>query len=384
MNSTHKVEVVPLHMERHPAADRLSIVQVFGYQCVVATDSWDDRTTKAGYLPPDSLVDVTRPEFTFLAPQAKADGKARIKAKNLRGVQSFGCLFPVPEDCEIGDDVAERFGVTHYEPPTENEKRASGKNSFLGGVEDTKGPSIHVPKYDLDAFRRFHHLFVPGEPVVVTEKLDGCNAAFVFDGERMHCRSRTTWKREFADTSHLTREYLIEKGIPEERVDTILEKNTGKPARKNSWWQALERTPTLEAYCRKNPGVVVFGEIFGNVNCIKYGLQQDQFAAFDLMVDGRYLPALDARGQLVQAGVPCVPIFERHGFAMPSDNFSWTIDYHFDEICAMADGETCVPGAKPGTIREGIVVEPVIPRWDVKVGRLKLKCVSATYLEKYH
>lgn len=35
--STHRVEVVPVALERHPNADQLSIAQIYGFSCVVRT-----------------------------------------------------------------------------------------------------------------------------------------------------------------------------------------------------------------------------------------------------------------------------------------------------------------------------------------------------------
>ena len=111
--STHKCEVVPVVLEKHPNADTLSVVQVFGYPVVVRTADWEGKT-KGVYLPPDSVVDVTRPEFAFLASGTKT--QHRVKAIKLRGVYSFGLLMPVADDAEIGDDWAELYGVEHYEP----------------------------------------------------------------------------------------------------------------------------------------------------------------------------------------------------------------------------------------------------------------------------
>ena len=86
--STHRVEVVPITLEPHPNADTLSIVRVFaGYTVCVRTTDWQGRALGA-YVPPDSLVDTTRPEFAFLADGKRA--RQRIKVKKLRGVAAWG------------------------------------------------------------------------------------------------------------------------------------------------------------------------------------------------------------------------------------------------------------------------------------------------------
>ncbi len=57
--------------------------------------------------------------------------------------------------------------------------------------------------------------------------------------------------------------------------------------------------------------------------------------------------------------------------------------YDFEEICQLAEGPTLVPGAAAGVVREGVVVKPLKERYDHRVGRVCLKAVSATFLEKY-
>ncbi|MBM4258012.1 MAG: hypothetical protein FJ147_19230 [Deltaproteobacteria bacterium] len=75
VKSTHRVEVVPVQLEAHPNADSLSIVRIFdGYTCCVRTADWQDGQL-AAYIPPDSVVDSTRPECAFLA------GHERIKVR---------------------------------------------------------------------------------------------------------------------------------------------------------------------------------------------------------------------------------------------------------------------------------------------------------------
>ena len=105
-------------------------------------------------------------------------------------------MVPVPDDTHLGEDWAERLGLEHYEPPLASEQRRQDE----GPLQDRRSdrPSVFAPKYDLDTFRRYHQLFEPGEPVVVTEKLDGANARYTcIDGE-MHCGSRERWIREFS------------------------------------------------------------------------------------------------------------------------------------------------------------------------------------------
>lgn len=373
--STHKVEIVPVELTPHSGADLLSIVPVFGYTYVARTEDWVG-VKRAAYIPPDSIVDASRPEFAFLAPTAKGlDLKVRIKAKKLRGVVSFGLMVPVPDDTPLGDDWAERLGVEHYEPPLAGESKSKGKGPILGG-DVAPAPLVYAPKYDLDAFRRYHKLFTPGEPVVVTEKLDGANARFVCSGDQMHCGSRERWTREFPDYSHVTLEFLTAQGVSPEKAEGILaglSLRAGHPPKRNIWWQALRDNPGLEGFCRDQPGTIIYGEVYGDVNCIKYGLGGNRFAAFDLLMkNGKWANPQTVRDVCLGYSIPQVP-------AISPD----PIPYDFDLLCELAEGPTLVAGAKPGTIREGVVVSPIREREDPHLGRVKLKIVSGAYLEKY-
>src|SRR6185437_2683588 len=155
------------------------------------------------------------------------------------------------------------------------------------------------------------------------------------------------------------------KGVAESEAGGVVAKLHARPKRQNQWWAALHATPALEAFCRANPGVVVYAELYGATNCIKYGFPDgSRLAAFDVMRDGRFLDAQAGRRMLRAAGVPVVPLLG-------------VVRYDFDAVCAMADGPTLAEGATAGTMREGCVVKPLRERRDDRVGRVALKCVSA-------
>ena len=317
---THKVEIVRVQVENHPNADRLDVVRIFGFTCCVAKGSFQDGQL-AAYIQPDSVVDSTRPEFEFLA------GHERIKVKKLRGVVSMGVLMPAPEGAQEGDDLAEYFGVTHYEPPIPGER--------VGEVEG--GPvGIYAPKYDVESMYRYKSLFVEGEPVLATEKLHGGNARYVFapNENRMYCGSRGEWKA---------------------------------PNDSDMWWKALKANPWIEVFCRANPGDVLYGEVFGNVQSLKYGAGPGEvfFRAFDVLRNGVWREWDDWTPSLSPDCL--VPVVFGGGF-------------NFESLVKLSDGISLIPGADH--IREGIVVRPIPERTDPHQGRVHLKLVSSNYLEK--
>lgn len=175
----------------HPNADALDIINVYGdaqgggYPCIVKRGSFQAGDL-AVYVPIDSLVPIDRPDFTFLAPKANADGRARIQAVRLRGVFSMGLLVPAPEGARPGDDVTEALGVDKYEAPepTAGTKRDPG---FL-------------PVYDVEGVRRWGHVLELGEEVIIEEKIDGQNARFAFHDGRFWCASRTNYWEPMGDS----------------------------------------------------------------------------------------------------------------------------------------------------------------------------------------
>ena len=365
-NSTHRVDVVPLNLKKLEGSDFLSVARVYDYECVTQTAQWEGRQL-AAYVPPDTLVNTTRPEFAFLAPQAKSDGWYRIKAKKIRGVRSFGLLVPVPEGVAEGDDVAEQLGVVHYDPDIHASR--NGKNGIVPG-EATSGPNLFVPKYDVEAGRKYaSRAFAVGEPVVVLEKLHGQNCRCVYTNGQQYVGSRSEWKREFPSYDHITVDYLLGQSteMTRERAETIVAANAKKGKKRSVVWEAFANTPAIRDFCEANPDYILFGEVYGQVQDLKYqgGIN---FAGFDIMHNGRWLDWDESQRLRRVFDIPWVPIL---GEAVPFD---------FDTISAMAEGQSLVPGAN--NVREGVVVKSRVEREVPRVGRACFKFVGCGYLER--
>lgn len=327
-NSTHRVEVIPVSLQKHENADSLSVVRAFGYPVVVRTSDWKDGMLGA-YLPPDSLVDTERPEFAFLA--NGKDRWQRIRAKKLRGVQSFGLLVPAPPGSAVGEDVTQKLDVQHWEPPLEQH------NMTKGEAESAPTELSHLAKYDIDSLRRYPNVFQPGEKVFVTEKIHGANSRYCFLNGRMWCGSRTEWKRE---------------------------------SRENLWWRALKAVPEIEQFCRAHEGWVLYGEVYGAVQSLRYGCDKGEvkFAAFDIwsLEEGEFL---DAETFFLETNIPLQP----HVVPLLA-----ILEYDFEEVCRLAEGTSHIANH----VREGCVVKPARERFHDEIGRVVLKVVGAGYLEK--
>jgi len=313
--STHRVEVIPVHLEKHPNADTLSIVKVFGYTVCVRTADWADGRLGA-YIPPDSVCPDT-PQFAFLGE------RKRVKVKKLRGIISMGLLVPAPEGAKEGDDVAVLLNIAHYEPP---------ENASTGGDNEVPPPGYR-PNYDVDTWRRYKHLFFEGELVVATEKIHGASGRWSFVDGRMHCGSRTCWKKE---------------------------------DEKNLWWKALKQNPWIEGWCRAHEGLTLYGEVFGNVQDLKYGTRPGLYrvAIFDILEGSQWWPADLFRAEALLEKVPLL----------------YQGPYQAEMLEKMAEGPSLVDGADH--LREGLVLKPANERTDPEIGRVQLKIVSNAYLER--
>ena len=379
---THKCEVVPIVLEKHPDADRLSVVRIYNFQVVVNTADWQG-VEKAAYVQPDSVMPDT-PEYRWLkntptlrkmrdglndfvlagvkpddydqqlaAIETKIDANTkylRITVRKLRGIISMGMLILAPEGSQIGDDVAEQLGITHYEPPTMEELEGSRRHTG-----DDVAPSpllIYAPTYDVESAYKYASAFEAGEPVYVSEKIDGQNARYVSTlGENEHTVQPGLGWRD-------TKLYTFHAGSHKEWKLKIGGSN---------WWKAIEQNSWIEEWMITNPEYVLYGECYGWVQPLKYGAKQGQlfFRAFDVLRGTEYMDAEEFIATLPEEHrVPSFGI-------MPFD---------FEKFQKLADGQSLVPGAN--NAREGIVIKPLKERQHWKLGRVMIKLVSNSYLEK--
>lgn len=348
-NSTHRVEVVPIVLKQHPKADLLSIVEVFGYTVIVRTKDWQN-ISQAAYLPPDSLVPISNPLFSFLAtttqhfynsssirifpkPTTTEEVYARVTVKKMRDIISYGLLVPAPKDSELGQDVSTNLNVLHYNPPELADTKGQA----------TRGPNLYRVKYDVESFQRYaKEVFKPYEPVYVSEKIHGSSGLWVYNNGQFYCSSRTEYKKEYSYSD----------------------------SKQNLWWQALDNTPALKDWLMRYPDHLVYGEVYGSVQNLKYGVDPGQvaIAVFDIMHNGKWLDILLARA--ISPHLPWVPTISA---AFPFD---------FDELLKLSTGPSLIPGAK--NIKEGIVVKPLQERTVDSIGRVQLKIISPDYLSMKH
>lgn len=312
----------------HPNADRLEIAQVLGWQVVVPKDR-HHAGDKVVYFPPDAIL-----------PQELSDrfgvtqylSKGRVRCTRLRGEPSYGFVMQ-PDDSawEIGTNLAEHFGVTKYQPPL---RPTAG---------DAADPHPLFQGYtDIENLRNFPDAFSEGEAVVMTEKVHGTNCRVgIVQGERM-AGSMAVRRKPPADPAEMYR---------------------------NTYWFPFTIpgvAALLEELAAGHQQVILFGEVYGRgIQSFHYGLKNEiGFAAFDLLVDGRFLDWAELQATLAKFGVPSVPVLYEGPMSMAA------VREHSRGGTTFADRH----------IREGVVVKPVHERTDARFGRVVLKYLSDEWL----
>jgi RNA ligase (TIGR02306 family) len=380
--SEWRVQVVRVgEVEKHSNADTLSIVWVFGkegYPCIVKSNEFKTGDL-AVYIPVDSVVPDT-PQFAFL------NGHRRIKAKRLRGVFSMGLLvkcFP-GYNWKEGDDVAADMGITKYEPPMEKYGKHGGGITHQSEWEK-KPPAAMVRYTDIEALRRNAGVLVEGEEVVIVEKVHGCNARYAFIDGRLwvgsHNRiprrpeaytppialrlwSKIVWGA--AKAANLFHVHSLDA-----KAGRWKERATPRPAKENTWWAMADRYG-LEDLLRDYEDLIVFGEIYGAVQDLTYGVPkgENRFCVFDMfdITKNRYLNYDQMTDRATQFGLPTAPLLYRG---------PWKTS-----LKSLAEGKTTIKagGEAVDQVREGVVIRPVKERQDPRIGRVVLKHVGQDYL----
>lgn len=351
MSQDSRVFVVSIDaIRKHENADTLSIVDVFGgYPCIVRTGDFQTGDL-AVYVPIDMCVPDTDLFKFYRTPKHKAGESVRIKAKRLRGVFSMGILVRAPEGVSVGDDVTEALGITKWEPeelPSKGPSRPGGK--FLPG--DAESDPGFLPAYtDIESLRRWKHV-LDGDEVVVTEKIHGANAGFVWHAKsgdpRLWVRSRRQFK---------------------------------KPDGGGIWAEVAKQYHFDEVLREVCPGVAIFGEVYGQVQDLTYGFgDRVNLVAFDAfsLSSMKYLDydhfndtiqrineALSTRGLNPLSTAPLL----------------YRGQYDFDTLSCLAEGPTVL--GKGHHTREGFVIRPIRERYDSRLGRIILKLVGEGYLTR--
>jgi RNA ligase (TIGR02306 family) len=370
-------EIIP-----HPNADRLDLVSPYGdglSYAVVARGTmkvgdkvlWFDAVNEA-------MVPVSIPEFSFLQKDAK-NGYARVKAKRLRGVVSRGLMVPARQewiDAFSSQGAAvfnELLELKKYEV-LDSRGRHPGSSFDAGSAASGPDSALCTTKYDVDSIVKNVRMIPVGAEVVCTEKIHGANfgAGWAsYNGEmKFHVRSRNMWKLK-----QETREKTLEDG------STIQYEVGG-----GMWWDVAIKY-NLSEKLQSRPGYFIYGEVYGQVQDLKYGLTTTEFIAFDCWDSNtcRWLSWNELVELCNELDIPHVPVvasmkWEPEVSSFITESGETRMNYKLSkEVISLSDGPTLLNNA--GHTREGIVIRYDRPPGD-PFERVILKLVGNDYLTR--
>lgn len=343
----------------HPNADRLSIVKILGYEAITNKREDADGNLVARYRKGDPIVYV--PEAAIIPEnllkqygywddekqKGMLAGKAgeRVKAIRLRGVVSQGLVWPTTDDLDyadgpnappvvvghvvdnggvkrttqVGDNVADFFGITKYEPPV-----PVGMGGEVAAVYE------FAFDFDIENEQNFPG-FLDNDEVEATEKLHGTNCRIAYRPGYGH-------EEMFGSTGQvgISSKGLGAKGLMFKNNETNIN---------NLYVRTLNEIGLIKqidalGYDR-GVKIDLFGEIFGQgVQDLHYGETKPVFRAFDIALDGKFLSTDEKIEMFRLLGVERVPVLYRG----PWDR---------DALVKLRDGKTTLGGKN---VKEGIVV----------------------------
>lgn len=340
-------EVLP-----HPNADKLEIIKLGGWQIVSGKGNYTAGQT-AVHVPPDAMVSKELADQWSVTPYLswKKDAtKGRVKCVRLRGATSFGFLAPNDTNAELDTNLAEKLGIEKYEEPVPIGMQA--------GQIARNHPFFHTYT-DIQNLRNYPDKLDYREPLVITEKIHGTN-------------SRVGWVLTL-DPEHIAVPDTFEKVVGTHRTQRKLEEPGVYGLPFTLYGEALDQALARILVMMEQPdfgrgekvqSVIFFGEVFGpGIQDLTYG-KEKAWRVFDIAVNGYYFPWPHLKDVCEEFGIPLVP------HICPTF-------YNFEELCALAQGETVL---KPGQIKEGIVVRPCVERTWGNDQRMIFKVISDGYM----
>lgn len=350
----HPVRVIRVAtIINHPNADALDIIPIPGTMWQTVSQKGTFRVGDlAVYIEPDMVVPTTDPAFVWLDKNGFREPH-RMKAVRLRGEYSYGLLIPAPvayfldgdapntgHVTQEGDDLAGLYGIKRWEPP-------------MTGADALQAPwPAAIPKLEVESIANHPDILVKGEGVIITEKIHGTSARYLYQDGVFYIGSRVRWLDPKA-SNFWTRAARYSAIPPKDPVPGTIEKV----------WEDTFGGYGIEAWCRDHEGVTLYGEIYGPVMSLKYGEKLPTFRAFSAWkAPGEWFFPLD----LQRYNVLTVPLV----YAGP-----WN-PVLLDKY---AETDTDLPGAPKGHMMEGLVITAWPERNDPNIGRVMLKYISKRY-----
>ena len=252
----------------------------------------------------------------------------RVRTVKLRGVYSECLIIPViyikASSILEGKDLMDELGITKYEPPVKQIQLASGRK-----IKWRDNQNFHI-YYKFPNLKNVDGMFTPEDFVQITRKIHGTNARYgivkkgtltFWDKVKKFLRIADEWiDYEYIYGSHNCEKGSDSQGFYSEDVwRTVAEKYLIKEI----LWSLVKHLGADYI----GEGVILYGEIYGAgiQKNYTYGLEDIQFAGFDVKANGEYF-SVDMAQLLISVdlGLPHVEIlYEGHWNQEVQDKFTF-------------------------------------------------------------
>lgn len=367
---TNNYKIIP-----HPKADKLELAEIGGeggYVSVVGKGQFAEGEYMI-YVPVDAVLPETMCQKLQQTSQITIG--PRIRAARIRGLLSQGLCLKAKDWIDStteGLDVAERLGIKKYQPP---------EPEFKGFA--SKGVSHMYQNENFDKYTDIEHLakypssLKASEQVVATVKYHGTNFRAGIVRKPFYKKSPflrlltkigyffglTETQHEFLVGSHNTIR-VVKKIFNKKDVDDLYIKIAQKFNIKQICENAINEDPTIDE-------IILYGEIIGPgiQKGYNYGqpVGEQIVLIFDVKVNGRYMTWDWVKEFCDRETLFTVQEVYRGPFNRDVPPLAKAIDLYGD------NGEV-------KHVREGIVVKPLVERWDNSCGRVVLKIINPDYL----
>jgi RNA ligase (TIGR02306 family) len=327
----------------HPNANRLELASLKGlsFQFVVGKGTYQPGDNVI-YFPVDSVLPKDVLIKTGFEGKLSGQGKDRVKTVRLREQISQGLvvkpdvLLQGYEGTYASEELTSYLGVTKYDPPV---------------VVSTHGTLLPLPeglgKYDIEGADRFPVMteLLLDQPVFESEKLEGTNVSVARIGGKIFVNQRN---------------FTIEE----------------IPGKENLYWSVARAQNLIDKLSHFEGDVAIYGELCGaGVQSNIYHLKGTKIYAFDIKVNGRWLPPSEFLETCAKLDIPTVPVISV-GRTLRETLNGATIQSYSNGNSILADR-----GIKD-VMREGIVIKPLKEQFITNFGRLFIKQRSPAYLAK--
>jgi RNA ligase (TIGR02306 family) len=271
-----------------PGADNIEQAVIGGWNCIVKKGEYKSGDFVA-IATTDAVIPQELSDAMNVTNYLRKGG--RVRTVKLRGVYSE-CLVIPKQFLPIGynapgKDLMEALDIYKYEPPVKQIQLASGKK-----IKYKENPNFHI-YYKFPNLKNVVGMFTKDDDVQITRKIHGTNARYgivkksklsLWDKVKKFFRLADEWiNYEYVYGSH-----NVEKGSDSQGFYStdVWREVADKYGIKEKLWNYVKKLHIEDL----GSGFVIYGEIYGAgiQKNYDYGLNELEFAGFDVTIDGKY------------------------------------------------------------------------------------------------